>query len=56
MTYALTVIDSLQHMVLSEDNPHCVNQTIKMLPERLRDIGYKTHMVGKLVSNEVELI
>ena len=36
-------------MVLSETNPHCPAQDIKFMPERMQDLGYNTHMLGKLV-------
>lgn len=37
----------MQHMVLSEDTPHCSPTNLKFLPERFKDQGYETYAVGK---------
>lgn len=37
----------MSHGVLADPNPHCTPTDMKMLPEYLQELGYKTHMTGK---------
>ncbi|KAK2170977.1 hypothetical protein NP493_1118g00005 [Ridgeia piscesae] len=37
----------LQHGALRKDKPYGLPLSYRLLPERLRDLGYSTHMIGK---------
>ena len=38
--------------VIGNDEPKYVPRKFKMIPAKLREQGYKTHMLGKYVENE----
>jgi len=32
---------------MSDDSEHCVDPQVKMLPQLMKEKGYRTHMIGK---------
>lgn len=44
----LPIYTGLQHLVLLPDQPYGMPLKYPALPQKLKDVGYSTHMVGEL--------
>ena len=48
ITGRLPIHTGLQHMVITAAEPEGLPLELPTLPEKLKEVGYGTHMIGKL--------